>query len=517
MPLLSFFNFYFFLKVINKNFYFFFFFQIMNKINNENSNKVNVNNENDNYKSVFDDFEELKIPKDNKENEINGFTILEPDIKKNKSVNEISQVSELIKSSVVFFPKNNYSFFSSLKSITSTLIYNHIISNIKLNLNEIKEPFVIFDKILDKNKLTAFKLQLLTFLFMSYRNNFTNLKQIEGGNYTTDCGWGCMLRSSQMLVSKGLIERKIYKNKIKDLNKNDLNTIRKDVLICFLDDTISIENILSNIDYQYFLNQYKKLCQFDMRYYSLTEIIPPFSIQMLCKIGKCSGQFTSDINMIKTFMKINKEMFNDLEFIHFECGTLYKEKILKVCCEELFCSCNNNNFSILEDNINDKSSICDNCFNECLLKNKITADDILIENKRKFLFNQSCIIFISFRLGLKEIHPDNIKIIPDLFMRFHNNLGFISGKENKAFYFIGLNGEKLMFVDPHLNQVSIKGNLSDISSYFIKEIYLMDIKDISSALTMGIIINTISDLKTFFSDVNWFIKNHPFFLKYDDK
>ena len=45
----------------------------------------------------------------------------------------------------------------------------------------------------------------------------------------------------------------------------------------------------------------------------------------------------------------------------------------------------------------------------------------------------------------------------------------------------------------------------------------MDIKDISSALTTGIIINTMSDLKTFFSEVNWFIKNHPFFLKYDDK
>ncbi len=487
--------------------------------------------------SFFDDFEDIKKPnknvlndknikeiKDNKKlnskenektNEYSGFTIIDMDLF--KKIKSEEKKKELIRTSAVLNPKNNFSIKSSLTSLASTFYYNYFNKNKKFDDKNFNTPLILFDLIIPKEQIKFFYHYILTFFYMSYRSDFTNLNLTGSGNYTTDCGWGCMLRSSQMLVSKGLIERKIYKNKIKDLNKNDLNTIRKDVLICFLDDTISIENILSNIDYQYFLNQYKKLCQFDMRYSSLTEIIPPFSIQMLCKIGKCSGQFTSDINMIKTFMKINKEMFNDLEFIHFECGTLYKEKILKVCCEELFCSCKNNNFSILEDNIIDKSSICDNCFNECLLKNKITAADILIENKRKFLFNQSCIIFISFRLGLKEIHPDNIKIIPDLFMKFHNNLGFISGKENKAFYFIGLNGEKLMFVDPHLNQVSIKGNLSDISSYFIKEIYLMDIKDISSALTTGIIINTMTDLKTFFSEVNWFIKNHPFFLKYDDK
>ena len=40
-----------------------------------------------------------------------------------------------------------------------------------------------------------------------------------------------------------------------------------------------------------------------------------------------------------------------------------------------------------------------------------------------------------------------------LFEKFHNNLGFISGKNNKAYYFIGIqNDNKLIFSDPHLNQ-----------------------------------------------------------------
>ena len=177
-----------------------------------------------------------------------------------------------------------------------------------------------------------------------------------------------------------------------------------------------------------------------------------------------------------------------------------------------------NNFSILEENINNdsKNIICDNCLNDYLKKNKLTNDDILIDNEKKYVLKKGCIIFISFRLGIKEIHPDNIDKIPNLFLQLHNNIGFISGKDNKAFYFIGLNGKELMYIDPHLNQPSIKGNLNDITSYDVKDIFIMDIKDISSELSTGVLINTISDLKTFFTDINWFINNYPFFIKYDN-
>ena len=54
-------------------------------------------------------------------------------------------------------------------------------------------------------------------------------------------------------------------------------------------------------------------------------------------------------------------MFNDINMIHFECGTLIKDKIFKSCCIELLCNCEDNNFSILDENINidKKNSMCD--------------------------------------------------------------------------------------------------------------------------------------------------------------
>jgi hypothetical protein len=144
-------------------------------------------------------------------------------------------------------------------------------------------------------------------------------------------------------------------------------------------------------------------------------------------------------------------------------------------------------------------------------------ENIIIDqkNKKKYNFKKPGIIFISFRLGLNKIYDDYIEIIPKLFSNLHHNIGFVSGKENKAFYFIGFNDNKLLYVDPHLNQTSIKFDLTDILSYSVKDIYLMDIPEISSEITTGVLINSCEDLRLFFNDVKWFIHFYPFFLKFN--
>jgi cysteine protease ATG4 len=144
-------------------------------------------------------------------------------------------------------------------------------------------------------------------------------------------------------------------------------------------------------------------------------------------------------------------------------------------------------------------------------------ENIIIDqkNKKKYNFKKPGIIFISFRLGLNKIYDDYIEIIPKLFSNLHHNIGFVSGKENKAFYFIGFIDNKLLYVDPHLNQTSVKSDLSDIKSYYVKDIYLLNVSEISSELTIGVLINCCEDLRIFFNDLNWFLFNFPDFLRVD--
>ena len=361
-----------------------------------------------------------------------------------------------------------------MKSIMSTIVYNGVMFKDKLSESSNK-TIILYNSLIKNYNINIIKDY---FVYMSYRNGLFNTKNLPGNknNYTSDCGWGCMLRCCQMMLSNALIKLRI--NELKEKNKEiNIKQIKQEIIYLFYDKFISIENIHINKN---LFEIYRNILK---RKVTAIEIIPPYSIYILTLLGKCPNIFTSDLNMIKTIIKINKILFNEsITMIHFN-GTVNKQTIFKNFCEK-----------------------CESSFD----------NDCLIYNKEKYKYKKNGIIFISLRLGLYKIESCFLEMIPKLFINLHNNIGFVSGKKKRAFYFIGLNDKKLIFADPHFNQ-NLETDENNFPSYSINELFLTSIKELSSELTFGVFISSKNDLEQFLKDLSWFKTINPDFIGFQDK
>lgn len=347
-------------------------------------------------------------------------------------------------------------------------------------------PTYIFNKEITSKNIEEINDLLNTFLYMTYRTNFTNLKTIGCGNYTSDCGWGCMIRCSQMLLSKALIEKKIFdlKQKNEKVDKNKIKKIRNEVLSLFNDNYLSIEETRKHPDYKQFWEYYEEVVKESPEYKSIGKIIPPYSIHILSKLGYCAGQFTSDMNMINCFININEDLFNDIIIISFCVGIINTRKLFNAFCEPI--------------------------------TEETNKSDIVNFNGKKYAFKKGGIIFVSFRLGSDLLDKNYYNVIPSFFSKFRNNLGIIGGNRKRGYYFIGMQGdEHLILADPHFSQKTEKNSEKYFETYHTDNLYLFKIKEMRCQFSLCVSAFNAQQLNEFLEDAKWFELNHQKVIKFE--
>ena len=396
---------------------------------------------------------------------------------------------DLLKVLVLTKSKNKKTFGRNFKHFISSLIYNYKSFNHKLNQTTVKFPLNIFDSKI--NNSLDINHSKLTFLYMSYRSGLLNMKYLGIGEFTSDSGWGCMLRCCQMMLSRGLIQLKLKeyaKNDEKNIiniqsPKNTILDIKEEILTLFYDGKLPYDKIRSNLLLINFFALYQELADIKGFNTNIYEIIPPFSIYSLCYLGKCQGIYTSDVRMIKCFCKLNELLFDSFKIIHFENGHVVKSSLFE-------------KFLFLKEDKNKENQ----------------TKSIYKYYGKEFIFNQAGLVFISFRLGLQKLDESYYNIIPLIFSKIHNNIGFVSGKNNRAYYFIGCNGDgQLIFADPHFNQKIEEFN-KNIISYNVPELYILKKSELSGELTLGIAIFDLNDFKLLVEDLEYLANNFPTFL-----
>jgi hypothetical protein len=499
------------------------------KFYNENKNiDDDTINKCNSYKSVFSfaNISKAEHPEFNNFNINNlGINKLEENERNSGLNNEIS-IWEAIKQQIVNVKNHivfNFNIFSGL-------------NNLKLNDEKLPQEIQIFDQAFEKQDDKLINV-LKNIPWFSYRKNFNQIKE-KDMIYTSDAGWGCMIRASQMILAQGIY--KIF-------SMNNLNQFFNEFITFFYDNKIPLKLLIKNStnnDFKKEKNKKKEIKnkeeekeeetyndfliidiprEFRISFVDVTKemikefeilsnqenqeyITAPFSLRSIIKTqnklnpnGKKVGQWFSNYDVMKIISYINEKMIEkqdtDFKIINFENETIYIEDLINNCFEEV----ETQGFEFVsKSNFDENDSILNYEIN-----NKIN-NEFYIFNKRRYKFKQKFIIFISVRHGLHKLDEEIYKDVLNVF-NIKTNIGLIGGKNSRAFYFIGKCGNNLIFLDPHYVQQTLP--LNDLGtdkieeSYRPNDIYYMNISELSPSFSIGFAIKDMKDFKLFMEKI----------------
>ena len=480
---------------------------------NSINNNINININEDSQNFNEDTINKNDLKRNNSIFEIIEADDMDDDIKEKKEEDK-GKMPSLMKMKTIGASKP-IPFWETVKgkinNFKNKIIFNYNIFTGGNNVNELNKrlgkTIQIFDEKFSDHEKFINKLKNIP--WFSYRKNFDVIEQ-NGKIFSTDAGWGCMLRSSQMILAQGLCKLSsidnlndfiskyfayFYDNKIpiKYMCKSDMNKDKEKL----------IKKYITKFSFEYLsLEKIKGLENMSDRYKDIKKeyITSPYSIRNLIKVesyeskGLKAGEWFSNTTTLRLFSFINKDMFenNDCDFkiINFPKQIIYIEEIINNCFEEEKANEMNN-----VKNEKENLSVND------ILKEKNSNDDIenksFIFNDKKYILKNKFIIFVSIRQGLNKLNAEVYDKVLNVF-DIPTNIGIIGGNNTKAYYFIGKCDKNIIFLDPHFVQKTISlekiGTNEVIESYIPRDIYYIPIDEVSPALSIGF---AIKDMKSF--------------------
>ncbi|XP_035261338.1 cysteine protease ATG4D isoform X1 [Anguilla anguilla] len=342
-----------------------------------------------------------------------------------------------------------------------------------------------------EDEVERFRLAFVSRLWLTYRREFP---QLEGSTLTTDCGWGCMLRSGQMLLAQGLLVHLLPPGwtwpDAQQLTDVDMEVMKprspsraggvpvpsfpgartpnsaprgrsegKGGEVPRPDQRRRTE---SSRDGQAEATHRRVASWFGDHPQA------PFGVHQLVELGKSSGKKAGDwygpsivAHILRKAVGKTAELHSLAVYVAQDC-TVYKEDVVQLC-----------DLSLSEGSPESGPGW------------------------------KSVILLVPVRLGGESLNPAYIDCVKNI-LRLECCIGIIGGKPKHSLFFVGFQDEQLLYLDPHYCQavVDVTQDNFPLESFHCSSPRKMNFNRMDPSCTIGFYAKSQKDFESLCSAVN---------------
>ncbi|XP_072319330.1 cysteine protease atg4da [Eucyclogobius newberryi] len=362
----------------------------------------------------------------------------------------------------------------------------------KTSFNKISPVNILGQSFLlnSEDEVERFRLAFASRIWMTYRKEFP---QLEGTSWTTDCGWGCMLRSGQMMLAQGLLVHLMPRDWIwpdaHQLTDVDFEVFhpRSPVRAVGIpipsfatprihntpEKTLTSDNMARMTQRK--RPEYTRDMQVEPIHHNLLtwfedQPLAPFGVHELVEIGKSSGKKAGDwygpsivAHILRKAVAKTSVVHNLAVYVAQDC-TVYKGDVLHQC------------------DLSQRSPFPSDQSNHSW---------------------KSVIILVPVRLGGEALNPSYIECVKNI-LELECCIGIIGGKPKHSLYFIGFQDEQLLYLDPHYCQPVVDVTEVNFSpeSFHCSSPKKMPFNRMDPSCTIGFYAKTKTDFESLCSAVS---------------
>uniref|UniRef100_A0AAY5KC34 Cysteine protease n=1 Tax=Esox lucius TaxID=8010 RepID=A0AAY5KC34_ESOLU len=381
-----------------------------------------------------------------------------------------------------------------------------------------------------EDEVERFRLAFVSRLWLTYRREFP---QLDGSAWTTDCGWGCMLRSGQMLLAQGLLVHLLPRDwswpSAQEFADVDFEALRPrspsragGVPIPSFGYSSSPRTptmpqktpmpgdtaLKRGQKTRPEAGRHSQSEPLHRRLVAWFGDVPPapFGLHQLVELGRSSGKKAGDwygpsvvAHILQKAVAQTSEVQNLVVYVAQDCTGEFKQD---VCCQ-------------IKGEVGWIGEVSRPPFpvSLCLFPTVYKGDVVCLCDQsltRGMSVPEpsgsdwtSVIILVPVRLGGESLNPSYIQCVKNI-LRLKCCIGIIGGKPKHSLFFIGCQDDQLLYLDPHYCQAVVdvtQGNFP-LESFHCSSPRKMPFSRMDPSCTIGFYARTKKDFETLCGDVS---------------